>query len=416
MVVGVKDTFKLTGIFILSCCAVLVSTLFLNYNMDLAGIKDQITSEPVMVFYDAQVSMGKVISAISGGCLLLTSVIMLFFYIRNYIDTHRKELGILKALGYSNWKIAGGFQIFGLSVGIGTAVGFAGAFILMPSFYRVQNEDKILPEYSVHFHPSLALYLVILPAVFFGVLSVLYSYYKLRTPVLELLKGKAETGGKQTEKRRTKAARGKAAKSQAEAVSGNGAKEAVKGRKESSQKQPDYELPFLQELKKSTVKGRGVLVFFIAFASFCYSAMMQMAFSMDGIASVFFSVMMMMIGIALACTTLFLAITTVINANTKAIAMMRVFGYSLNSCSRAVLGGYRPIAWVGFGIGTVYQYGLLKMVLTVVFKDIENIPEYNFDIPSFVIALISFVLVYELVMYCYSVRIKRISVKEIMLE
>ena len=39
-------------------------------------------------------------------------------------------------------------------------------------------------------------------------------------------------------------------------------------------------------------------------------------------------VMMLVIGLVLAFTTLFLAITTVINGNTKTIAMMRVFGYS----------------------------------------------------------------------------------------
>lgn len=390
MAVGVKDMFKLTGIFILSCCAVLVCTLFLNYNMDLAGIEEEITSAQVMVFYDAQVSMGKVISAVSGGCLLITSVVMLFFYIKHYIDTHRKELGILKALGYSNLKIAGGFKIFGLSVGIGSAVGFGAAFVLMPDFYRVQNEDKILPEYSVHFHPSLALYLVVLPAVFFALLSVFYSYVKLKMPVLELMKGRAETGKRKAPKREKSISPQKA--------------------------QTELEEPFLKGLKKSTVKGRATLVFFIAFASFCYSAMMQMAFSMDGIASIFFSAMMMMIGIILACTTLLLAITTVINANTKTIAMMRVFGYSLNSCSRAILSGYRPVAWLGFGIGTVYQYGLLKIMLTVVFRDLESVPEYKFDVPALMAALFSFAVVYELVMYCYSVRIKKISVKEIMLE
>ena len=135
MVVGIKDAAKLIGISIMSCCAVLVCTMFLNFNLDIAGIKDGITSEQVMAFYNAQVSSGKVVSLISGGCLLLTSVIMLLFYIRHYIDSHKKELGILKALGYSNWKTAKNFWVFGVTIFFGTGTGFCGSFLIMPLFY-----------------------------------------------------------------------------------------------------------------------------------------------------------------------------------------------------------------------------------------------------------------------------------------
>lgn len=39
MVVGIKDAAKLIGISIIACCAVLVCTLFLNFNMDIGGIE-----------------------------------------------------------------------------------------------------------------------------------------------------------------------------------------------------------------------------------------------------------------------------------------------------------------------------------------------------------------------------------------
>lgn len=106
MVIRLKDTAKLFGITIIACCAVFVCTLFLSYNIDLAATKDVITTEAGMAMYNAQVLMGKVIAAVSGGCLIATSVVMLLFYVKNYIGTHGKELGILKALGYSNIKIA----------------------------------------------------------------------------------------------------------------------------------------------------------------------------------------------------------------------------------------------------------------------------------------------------------------------
>ncbi|MDE6149453.1 MAG: ABC transporter permease, partial [Ruminococcus sp.] len=101
MVVGIKDAVKLIGISVIACCAVFVCTMFLNFYSDILLIKDKILSEQAMMFYNAQVSTVKVVCSVSGGCLLITSVVMLLFYIKHYIDTHKKELGILKAMGYS---------------------------------------------------------------------------------------------------------------------------------------------------------------------------------------------------------------------------------------------------------------------------------------------------------------------------
>ncbi len=54
--------------------------------------------------------------------------------------------------------------------------------------------------------------------------------------------------------------------------------------------------------------------------------------------------------------------------------------------------------------------------MEIIFKNIEGVPEYKFDIAAMFISLALFAAVYELVMYFYSQRIKKISVKEIMLE
>ena len=378
MIVGLKDIFKMLSVIIISACAVFVCTLFLNFNMDLKGIENLIYTNEMQMLYDAQVMTGKVISAVSGGCLLLTSVVMLCFYIKHYIDAHRKELGILKAIGYSNLQIASGFWVFGLSVLFGTALGYAGAHCIMTIFYSVQNEDKLLPEVIMHFQPMLMICLVILPSLFFILLSVIYCYIKMTIPVLELLKGKSiqkiRISIKNTDK------------------------------------------PFLDELKKSTVRQRKSLVFFIAFATFCYADMMQMSFSMGELSSVMMSVIVLLIGILLACVTLFLATTTIVKSNLKTLAMMQVFGYSKDECSKAVLSGYRPIAYIGFIIGTIYQYALIKIMVDIVFKDIENVPAYKFDVPAFIITLASFVILYEFIMYWYSRKISKLSMKEIMLD
>lgn len=387
MVVGIKDAAKLAGIFIIVCCAVLVCTLFLNFHIDVVGIREEITSPQVMMFYEAQVSTAKMVSVVSGGCLLITSVIMLIFYIKHYVDTHKKELGILKALGYSNWKIALHFWVFGISVFLGGAAGFGGAWTLMFQFYKVQNEDKILPEMIPHFHLSLFAALVALPAILFGIISILYASLKLKSSVIGMLKESWQIVNRKRKRRED-------------------------GKEEKEEK----EKPFLEELKRGTLRDKKTLVFFIIFASFCFSAMTQMSFSMDELASPMMGSMIMLIGLVLACTTLFLAITTVINGNKKTIAMMRVFGYSKQQCCNALLGGYRPMSYIGFAIGSIYQYVILKVAVEIIFKDIEGVPEYQFDFPAMLISLAVFVVIYEIVMYCYSEKLKRVSVKEVMLE
>ena len=144
--------------------------------------------------------------------------------------------------------------------------------------------------------------------------------------------------------------------------------------------------------------------------------MTQMSFSMKDLSSEMMGAMMLIIGLVLAFTTLFLAITTVINGNIKTIAMMRVFGYSQKDCCRSILGGYRLMSYIGFAIGTVYQYVLLRIMVDIVFKDIEGVPIYKFDFPVMLISLVVFIMIYEILMLVYSEKIKKISIKEIMIE
>lgn len=379
MIIGIKDTIKLIGTSIIACCAVFVCTLFLNYNADIVLIENEITTEAGMAVYNAQISMGKVTSAVTGGCLVATSIIMLVFYIKNYIDEHRKELGLLKALGYSDWKISKHFWVFGLSVLVGCALGFVLAFLYLPTFYEVQNAEGLLPDVKVNFYPLLMFLLIFLPTIGFMIISILYAYIKLKSPVLDLLR----------EKRNYKI---------------------------TVTKKDNAEDSFLSGLSKTTLRSKKALVFFVAFSAFCFSAMVQMSMSMNELASDTFAWMILMIGLTLAFMTLFLSLSNVVKGNAKTIAMMRVFGYDDKMCSRAILGAYRPISYIGFAVGTLYQYGLLKLIMTFVFSDIESMPEYNFDFKALIITLIAFLITYELMMYLYSLKIKNLSIKSIMLE
>lgn len=357
--IGKKNVIRLASISIVAFCAVFVCTLFLNYNMDFMGIKDEIDSPQAFILYDAQVMTGKVVSGVSGGCLLVTSMIMLLFYIKNHIDTHKKELGIMKALGYSEFRIALQFWTFALSVFAGTALGFGGAFLMMPTFYETQLGEGIFPDVEITFHPQLAAAMVVLPTVFFGVLSVAYAYLKLRMPTVDLLKERLSSGRKPREK---------------------------------------------------------ALIFFAIFGAFCYSAMVQMSSRMNEFSEGLMVVMIFVIGIILAGITLLMALTTVVKRNTKNIAMMRVLGYSFAECRKAVLSKYRVFAYLGFVLGTLYQHLLLKIMINIVFQDVEGVPDYNFNMLNCFYVLISFAILYEGILYGYGRRIRKVSVKEVMLE
>ena len=188
MIVSIKDMFKMIGISIVSFCAVIVCAMFLNYYLDLISIENIVANDMSKIFFDAQCVTAKVVSGLSGGCLLLTTVVLLCFYIGHYIDTHQKQIGIMKALGYSRLSVAGNFWVFGLPVLIGTALGYLGAHLIMPKLYEIQNKDGYLPDIPITFHPQLFILLVLVPAVFFSLLAVLYSFYKLKVPALRLIR------------------------------------------------------------------------------------------------------------------------------------------------------------------------------------------------------------------------------------
>lgn len=378
MVVSIKDAAKLVLISAITCCASLVCTMFLNFYLDILSVRDMISSAQAMIFYNAQVATIKVVCLVCGGCLAALTVVMLFFYIKHYTDTHKNTLGILKALGFSDIKTAKNFWVFGISVFIGTAVGFCGAFLLMPNFYMLQNKDNILPAISIHFHLPLLFEVVILPSLIFSLLSVLYALVKLREPAVSLLRGAPETVKIKADK---------------------GAKE----------------LDFKQELGRNTLRRRKILVFFITFASFCFSSMTQMSASMRELSSAMMGIMIFIIGLILACSILFLSITTVINGNIKAVFLMRAFGYSAAECRSALLDRYRPLSYAGFALGTAYQYVLLRLMVDIVFKDVAGMPVYKFNIPIMLASLAGFIAVYEAMMYGCLKRLDKVSIKEIML-
>lgn len=380
MVISFKDSLKLFGIMIVVFCAVFVCTFFLNFYLDAIAIKDTVLPDQ-QVLYDAQLATAKVVCAISGGFLALIAVVMVVFYVKIYVDGHMQQLGILKAMGWSNSRIALRFWAFGLSVLIGAALGFGAGHIAMPFVYKGLTIDTLNIE--IHFHWTLLVCLVVAPAVVYSMLSCGFAYLALRRPANDMLKGRTEVKVKKRKEKPTK------------------------GGKDRS---------FLVETCFKTLSGKKLLAFFVTFACFCFSAMVQMGASMKQLSTETMGLMILIIGIVLAVTTMFMAVTSLIRSNLKNVSMMKVFGYSVKECALSVFGGFVPFAFLGFAVGTAYQYGLLSLMVNIVFKDVGEMPDYSFNVPVFFITLACFIVLYGAVMVAYSFKLSKVSVKEVMLE
>lgn len=87
----------------------------------------------------------------------------------------------------------------------------------------------------------------------------------------------------------------------------------------------------------------------------------------------------------------------------------------MKDCKKYILNSYKVTAFIGFIIGTIYQYVLLKIMIEVVFKDMD-VPVYTFNFKLFFITLGIFIIIYELLIGYYTKKLNKIPIKEIMMD
>lgn len=377
MTISLKDCVKLTGIVIVCFCAVFVCTFFLSFYLDVLPLRDSVTAE-TLPLYDAQIATAQMCCAVTGGVLTLISVIMLIFYVKLYVDTHAKELGTLKALGYSNRRLAMDFVIFGVSVFIGCALGFGSGYASAPFIYEQLTIEGM--SVNVNFHVELLFALVIAPTVVFSALAALITSVALRRPALDIIRGIKKIKISKTKSHNNK------------------------------------KRTFVVEMALKTVSANKPLTFFVAFSCFCFSAMVQMGASMENLVSGTMGWMILVIGLVLALTSAFIALTSLLKNNAKTIALMKTMGYALYERTTAVFIGFIPFALLGFALGTAYQYGLLSLMINLIFKNVNEVPDYTFNVNVMFITLAAFIAVYTAISAIYVAKLNKVSVKEIMLE
>lgn len=379
MVISVRDGMKLFGVVLICACAAFVCCLFLSYMAELQGIAADVAPGPAQIIYDAQLATSKVVISVTGGCLVSTAVVVLCFYINQYIVAHGKELGVLKALGWTRAEISRGFAVFGLSAFAGGLLGWSAAVLEMPAFMEAMNEDGLLPALQPLPHPELLVYVAVLPGISFALFAVLYAARRLRTPALSLIRGLPRP-----------------------------AKTPHTAR--------DKDAPFLVCVRKSIMRTSRSLAFFVFIGSFCFSCMLQMSASMNDLASELMSIIMLIIGIVLAVTCLVLSTTSAVQRSMSAAAIMHACGYSAAECTGALLGGFRPAAYAGFAVGTVYQYVLLRLVIDFFFAEYPDMPEYTFDVLLMVLCLGVFIAVYEGSLALAGRRLTKVQIRQLAAE
>ncbi len=381
--VSTKSVLKLFSIMILSFGAVFICSIFFNYSIDLKSVEPLLVEENHFLVFEAITTQNKVTMASAGGMLGAVTMIVLLFSIARYIGDAGAELGVMKALGYSENRIALRFAKFGLAVLIGTLAGYAGACIAGQVFYNAIDSDGSLPErVRFSFHVVVPLLTVAAPTFLYGAASVLYALLALRKRPLDLISGAK--------------------------------REKVNALTQKLQGKPG-EKSFKTQLRRNMLFSNLVLIFFVGFAAFGFSMQTQMAFTMYEATkgTLFMPIVFVSFGLMLGFVTLHLALSFVFKKNAKYLALLKAYGYTGAESNNMLFGGYRIVTYVGFAIGTVYQYFFMKLMIGF-FADAYEIPALQFPVLGFFICLAVFVAAYELMMFVYKQKIERVRLQQIM--
>lgn len=373
---------KLIGTNMLIFGTVFVCTIFGSYYLDLSSV--ELPDIPqIKGIYEAQLTMMKIICYLASGCLGLISMLVALFNINRHINENQSAMGVLKALGYSNLRISSVFLKVGFYIFGGAVLGYVGGILVAPAIYKEMANTKNF-MFDLSFHASIPICLIGGVVVLFSIISFLFAYIKLRKSALSMIKTEAKCRVN--------------------------TKRVHRSYKENSS--------YLKEIGKTTLSNHKILIFFIGFASFGFSSQIQLPFTMIGSSmadtsmSTIITAICFPIGILLGSVTLLIAGEFIIHSNRQSIAIMKAFGYTDKECSNSLLDAYRLPAYIGFFVGTAYQYGLIKLFVSL-FAD-----TYTLDIPfsflGFVVVFFIFLIGYELVMYSYKRKLSKISLKQIM--
>lgn len=369
-----KNVLKGFGGAIVIFCAAFIVYLFQGFRLDLLKLDVGQFSTAQKALYDAQITQSNLMLAISTGILGVFAVITLFFSISKYIKDNQQNMGILKAMGYERKQIAIEFTKFSFNAFLGSLLAIAAGVIFQPLFYREMTKDAILPAITPSFHPLFVLILLIVPGVIFGIAAYFIAYRKLAKRPLEMIRGGKSKRTKKLKEKKT----------------------------------------FLKTLKHAMLKNHISLIVFVGFASLCFGATVQMSFSLNQLhVSSFFFWMMFGIGLLLGSSILYLAFSFAYTENREYVSLMKAYGYHDREALQTMYGGYALVTVLGFLIGTVYQYGLICLMIDL-FSETMLIA-FTFHPSGLVYTLLIFIPMYLLINLHFYFKLKKLPIKDALL-
>ena len=107
--------------------------------------------------------------------------------------------------------------------------------------------------------------------------------------------------------------------------------------------------------------------------------MVQLSFGLRDYTDDIIQTMMIMIGLILSFSILFLSLGIVVSESRETLALMKAFGYTDRECQSHILAPYRFWAYLGFVLGTAYQYGIMEILIGVIKDTVPEKIEHHFD-------------------------------------
>ena len=156
-------------------------------------------------------------------------------------------------------------------------------------------------------------------------------------------------------------------------------------------------------------------MFFVVFGSMCFAAMVQLSFGLRDYTDDIIQTMMIMIGLVLSFSILFLSLGIVVSESRETLALMKAFGYTDRECQSHILAPYRFWAYLGFALGTAYQYGIMEILIGVIKDTVPEKIEHNFDWNVCFWTLLGFAVVYESLFYLSNRKLQKQTIKEVLL-
>ena len=135
-------------------------------NVDLAKeqIKDKVDADAIIDIkdsisykaYQSEIDEGKTYVGVFSGLFIFIAILSVITSMSRVVKKERKEIGTLKALGYSDMKVfihylSYGFYISLIASILGVIIGY---FVLGNKFVEMEMQFYVIPEYRAYIHPS----------------------------------------------------------------------------------------------------------------------------------------------------------------------------------------------------------------------------------------------------------------------